>query len=123
MTGGDNGCKRRLLLLDNTLAVSLAILNSWLWNSRWTFRPQVTKQHRQRVLFVAQALLNVATNNLILLGMTSVIPASADLSALVASNLAKLAAMPGASSLSFLLLRTFVFHPPPLESTSSAPPN
>lgn len=100
-----------VLLLDNTLAVSLAILNSWLWNTRWTFRAQVTHRPRQRVLFAGQAALNVVTNNLILLGVTGMIPPSAGLSTLVASNLAKLGAMLAASTMSFLLLRTTVFRP------------
>jgi putative flippase GtrA len=99
------------LLAYNTVAVSLAILNSYLWNTRWTFRNQVTHTWRQRALFVAQALLNIATNNLVLLAVTSVLPSSADATTLLVNNVAKLFAMVAASTLSFLLLRTVVFRP------------
>ncbi len=101
-----------MLVLENTIAVVLAILNSYLWNSRWTFRPYVTHEMRQRVLFVAQALLNVAINDLVLLGLTHVLGPGHGFSYLVTSNLAKLGAMFLASLTSFLLLRSVVFRPP-----------
>jgi putative flippase GtrA len=98
-----------LLVLDNTIAVAAAILNSYIWNSRWTFRPAATGSSRERVLFVAQGILNVAVNDLVLLGMTAVLEPREDLGYLVISNLAKLVAMLTASTLSFFLLRTIVF--------------
>ena len=101
-----------VLLLYNTVAVSLAILNSYFWNIRWTFRGLARKTPRERILFVAQALLNIATNNLVLLAMTGVLASvTDDLSAYLISNAAKLAAMVVASSTSFLILRTIVFRP------------
>lgn len=100
-----------LLLLDNTLAVALAILNSYLWNTRWTFRGGVTHQTMQRVLFVAQALLNIVINNVVLIAVTGVLPPSLSLSTLVLNNVAKIAAMFAASTTSFLLLRLVVFRP------------
>jgi putative flippase GtrA len=100
-----------ILLADNTLAVCLAIVNSYLWNTRWTFRGQVTHDRRERTLFVGQAALNVATNNLVLLAMASVLPPTLGIVSLLGSNLAKLAAMLVASTTSFLLLRTVVFRP------------
>jgi hypothetical protein len=63
----------------------------------------------------------VAANNRILLGMTGVLPASQGLSALIASNLAKLAAMIVASTVSFLLLRTVVFIQHPQEGPPERP--
>jgi putative flippase GtrA len=101
-----------VLLLYNTLAVSLAILNSYIWNIRWTFRGVARKTPRERILFVAQALLNIATNNLVLLAMTGILtPLADDVSSYLISNAAKLAAMVVASSTSFLILRTIVFRP------------
>lgn len=100
-----------LLLLDNTIAVALAILNSYLWNTRWTFRGAVTHQNTQRALFVAQALVNIAINNIVLIAVAGVLPPSLSLSALVLNNVAKLAAMFAASTTSFLLLRLVVFRP------------
>ncbi|HEY7834202.1 MAG TPA: GtrA family protein [Ktedonobacterales bacterium] len=100
------------LLLDNTLAVALAILNSYLWNTRWTFRAGVTHRRSQRALFVAQALLNIAINNVVLLAVANVLPPSLSVSTFVLNNIAKLAAMLAASTCSFLLLRLVVFRIP-----------
>lgn len=99
------------LLADNTIAVSLAIFNSYLWNTRWTFNAEATHTPRQRLLFIAQALLNILINNLVLLGMTSLLPPMQGIAYFIGSNIAKLAAMLVASSTSFLLLRIIVFRP------------
>jgi putative flippase GtrA len=108
------------LLADNTLAVVLAIANSWVWNTRWTFRGQVAHSRRQHALFVVQALVNIAINNLILVGVTGVLPPTQGISSLLGNNLAKLAAMLVASSTSFLLLRTVVFR---TRSAADRPPD
>ena len=97
------------LLLYNTIAVMLAILNSYLWNTRWTFHDQATRSHRERTLFVAQAILNIAVNNLVLFFMTDLLPTQAGEWSLFSANLAKLAGMMTASSMSFLLLRFVVY--------------
>jgi putative flippase GtrA len=97
------------LLLYNTIAVMLAILNSYLWNTRWTFREQATSSGRERTLFVAQALLNIAINNIVLFAMTDLLPTSTGDWSILSANLAKLAAMVAASSISFVLLRAVVF--------------
>lgn len=97
------------LLLYNTIAVILAIMNSYLWNTRWTFHAQATSSRRERTLFVAQALLNILINNVVLYTMTDLLPTEAGDWSILTANLAKLAAMVAASSISFLLLRTVVF--------------
>lgn len=99
-----------MLVADNTIAVALAILNSYLWNTRWTFRLMVTGSARERALFVAQGGLNVVVNDVVLLAMTGVLQPTQGLWYLVASNAAKLIAMLTASTTSFILLRTVVFH-------------
>lgn len=95
----------------NTVAVALAILNSYLWNTRWTFQGEATKSPRERALFIGQAILNIAINNIVLLVMTGVFPSSTGEWSLFTANLAKLAAMVVASTMSFLLLRAIVFRP------------
>ena len=98
------------LVAYNTLAVALAILNSYLWNTRWTFRAEATHTNRERVLFFGQAIVNILVNNLVLLGATELLPPTQGIPFLIWSNVAKLAAMIVASTLSFLLLRAVVFH-------------
>jgi len=98
-----------ILALDNSIAVALAIINSYLWNTRWTFHDEADGSNRQRALFVGQALLNIAINDLALLGMTSILRPSQGVWYLIGSNAAKLVAMVLASTTSFILLRTAVF--------------
>lgn len=98
------------LVAYNTLAVALAILNSYLWNTRWTFRAEATHTNRERLLFFGQAIVNILVNNLVLLGATELLPSASDIHFLIWSNIAKLAAMIIASTLSYLLLRAVVFH-------------
>lgn len=98
------------LVIYNTIAVMLAILNSYLWNTRWTFHDEATISRRERALFVAQALLNIAINNVVLFSMTHWLPTETGEWSILTANLAKLAAMVAASTISFLLLRSVVFH-------------
>ena len=99
-----------VLTIDNSIAVALAIINSYLWNTRWTFRSEADGSNRQRVLFVGQALLNITINDLALLGMTSILRPSQGIWYLIGSNVAKLVAMVIASTTSFIILYTIVFH-------------
>src|SRR3712207_8742052 len=48
----------------NGVALVLANLNSYVWNTRWTFRGRAKRRDpRQRVLFALQALANIAVSN------------------------------------------------------------
>jgi glycosyltransferase involved in cell wall biosynthesis/putative flippase GtrA len=104
------------LVVYNTVAVLAALTNRYAWNSRWTFRSRNNLQNRpwrQRVLFALCGGLNITINDLVVAGVTAILE-SATLSATVAGNLAKVAAMLTASAVSFLVMRTVVFrcHPP-----------
>lgn len=54
------------LALYNAVALILANVNSYLWNTLWTFSHQVSRDTRQLSLFIAQAALNVAVGSLML---------------------------------------------------------
>lgn len=57
------------------VSASVAILNSFIWNRRWTFRIRGKEdRHRQLVKFVAVALIGMALNTLIASGLNAVIP-------------------------------------------------
>src|SRR3712207_9514975 len=48
------------LALYNGVALVLATVNSYLWNTRWTFKGRAKRRdQRQRTLFTAQALRSV----------------------------------------------------------------
>jgi len=101
------------LVVYNTLAVGSAILNSYIWNSRWTFRQQVRKKGpgaaRQRVLFLIQSLINLVVNDLILGFIAPWIADTHAIDPVLANNIAKLLAMFLASLTSFLMMKLVVF--------------
>ncbi|MDA8195560.1 MAG: GtrA family protein [Thermaerobacter sp.] len=103
----------RQLLVYNTMAVMAAIFNSYIWNSRWTFRrerqtrgPRAT---RQRALFVVQSVINIGVNDVILGFIAPWMATAHAFPHFVANNLAKLIAMFLASLTSFLMMKLFVF--------------
>lgn len=101
------------LVMYNTMAVGAAILNSYIWNSRWTFRRQHKRQGpgaaRQRLLFLIQSLINVVVNDLILGIIAPWIAETHAVDPVLANNIAKLLAMFLASLTSFLMMKLVVF--------------
>lgn len=97
------------LVLFNSISYTLAILNSYIWNSRITFRGRGRRRTRQKVLFAGQALFSFGVSNavfyalLIFLGWTY-------LPVWVQANIAKGVAMFSSSTTSFFLIRHFVFN-------------
>lgn len=101
------------LTIENSLAVALAITNSYLWNSRWTFRRESDGSLRQIGLFVAQSLLNIGINDAALLLTAGQVRQLHLGPAWVGVNLSKGVAMAFASSTSFVIMRLFVFQRAP----------
>lgn len=104
----------------NTVAVLAAILNSYFWNSRWTFADRVTRgegRWRQRALFLAQSGINLAVSDGVILGLSLLLGRGRGLPATLMSNLSKVVAMFTASAVSYILMHFLVFqahrpHPP-----------
>jgi putative flippase GtrA len=99
------------LVAYNIAALILANANSYLWNILWTFRRQARHDARQVGMFSVQAAVNVGTSNLLLWGLANGLMASTSLSPQISGNVAKIASMVVASTVSFLLLRLLVFRP------------
>ncbi|PSR21909.1 MAG: GtrA family protein [Sulfobacillus acidophilus] len=101
------------LVLYNTMAVGAAILNSYIWNTRWTFRLQRRTRgpgaRRQRVLFLIQSLINIVVNDLILGLIAPLIADTHVVDHVIANNIAKLLAMFLASVTSFVMMKLVVF--------------
>ena len=97
------------ILVFNAAALVLTNANSYLWNTLWTFRHQARHDAKQVGLFTAQGALNVAVGGLLLWLLAHWLVAHTDLSPLAGGNVAKVASMVGASTLSFVLLRFLVF--------------
>ncbi len=100
-----------LLVAYNLAALLLANANSYVWNTLWTFRDQARHDAKQVGMFTAQGLLNVGVGNALLWLVARGLESSTDLSPLVSGDVAKVASMVVASSLSFLFLRYFVISP------------
>ena len=104
------------LVLYNAVAMILANVNSYLWNSLWTFKHRrLNHDVRQLSLFIAQAVLNVAIGSLLLWLSAHWLLSYTGLSPWVEGNLAKVLSMVVASSMSFLLLQFVVFRHQPGE--------
>jgi putative flippase GtrA len=98
-----------LISLYNTVAVAAAICNSYVWNRHWTFSDVTTGTRQERIMFWGQAVLNILINDLVVALLTAYLSSFKSLSPYASSNLAKAAAMFTSSTVSYVVLRMFVF--------------
>ena len=99
-----------VLALYNGVALVLANINSYFWNTRWTFRGRAKRRDpRQRTLFTVQALVNICVSNGLFYALVHPILVYTDVPAYLAGNVAKLISVVVASTISFFLLRYVVF--------------
>jgi len=99
-----------VLALYNGLALVLANINSYFWNTRWTFRHRAKRRDaRQRLLFTLQALFNICVSNGLFYALVHPVLVYTDVPAYLAGNVAKLISVAVASTLSFFVLRYLVF--------------
>ena len=87
----------------------LANLNSYAWNSLWTFRGRAEHSLREVVLFVLQALLNIAVGSALFFALVRPIVVNTELPTYLAGNLAKVASVMVAAVISFFFMRYVVF--------------
>jgi len=99
-----------VLALYNGVALVLANVNSYFWNTRWTFRGRAKRRdRRQRVLFTLQALFNICVSNGLFFLLVRPVLVYTEIPAYLAGNVAKLISIAVASTLSFFLMRYLVF--------------
>lgn len=100
-------------VLYNSIAIGAALCNSWVWNSRWTFRDDSgDRRHgarRMRLLFAMQGLLGMAANDICLLFGTMVCVSLGLGSDMVASLAVKLVSIAAASCIGFVSMKFVVF--------------
>lgn len=97
-----------LLILFNTFAYVLAILNSYIWNSRLTFRQYALQDVREKTYFFLQAGISLVLSNMIFLGTFHGL-AMSHLPVWVIQNAAKALAMAVPSTASFVFMKYWVF--------------
>ena len=99
-----------VLALYNGVALVLANVNSYFWNTRWTFRGRAKRRdRRQRVLFTLQALFNICVSNGLFFLLVRPVLVYTEVPAYLVGNVAKLVSIAVASTLSFFLMRYLVF--------------
>jgi putative flippase GtrA len=95
------------LILYNSIAYGLAVLNSYIWNSKYTFK--VKKTPAQFIAFIFQALISLIIANLVflfglwLMGFTAYFPKWLE------TNISKTLSMFLSSTASFFFNKLLVF--------------
>ena len=99
-----------VLALYNGVALFLANANSYVWNTRWTFRSRAKRNDfRQRALFGLQVLLNIAISNGLFWVMIRPVLIHTEIPAYLAGNVAKVISVLVASTIGFFFMRYVVF--------------
>jgi putative flippase GtrA len=98
-----------LLVFYNGVALVLANLNSYLWNTLWTFRGRAAHDVRQIVLFALQVLVNIGISNGLFWALVHPIIVYTDVPTYLAGNVAKIISVTVASTISFFIMRYVVF--------------
>ena len=99
-----------VLALYNGVALLLANANSYVWNTRWTFRSRAKRNDfRQRTLFALQVLLNIAISNGLFWVMIRPVLIHTEIPAYLAGNVAKVISVLVASTIGFFFMRYVVF--------------
>ena len=99
-----------VLALYNGVALVLANVNSYFWNTRWTFRGRAKRRdRRQRVLFTLQALFNICVRNGLFFVLIRPLLIYTDIPTYLVGNVAKIISVLVASTLSFFVMRYLVF--------------
>ena len=98
----------KILIIFNTLAYFLSMVNSYIWNSRIAFQHHARKDLREKVDFSIQAGVILIISNLAFLGGMHFL-AQFQLSVWLIQNSSKIFAMVTTSIASFFSMKYFVF--------------
>ena len=98
-----------LLVIYNGVALILANLNSYVWNTLWTFRGRAKHDTRQIVLFGLQVLVNIGISNGLFWALIRPIIVYTEVPTYLAGNVAKIISVIVASTISFFIMRYVVF--------------
>ncbi|MDC3417899.1 GtrA family protein [Aquibacillus salsiterrae] len=100
-----------MLLTFNTISYILAIINSYIWNTKFTFSHRATSDTREMFLFIIQASIALVISNLVFIGAFQLLEVQPllPIPSFINQNIAKGLAMFLSSTASFLLMRYLVF--------------
>jgi len=97
------------LVVYNGVALVLANLNSYVWNTLWTFRGRAEHDVRQIVLFALQVLVNIGISSALFWALLHPIIVYTEVPTYLAGNVAKIISVTVASTISFFIMRYVVF--------------
>lgn len=97
------------IVLYNAVALVLANLNSYVWNSLWTFKGRAAFDSYQTMTFIGQALVNIGISSALFYVLVRPVMINTEVSAYVAGNVAKVVSISVASTISYFLMRYLVF--------------
>lgn len=97
------------LAMYNLVALVLANLNSYFFNSMWTFRGRAANDTYQKVTFAAQALVNIGVSSLLFYLLVRPIVVYTEMPGYLATNASKVISVAVASTISYFLMRYLVF--------------
>ena len=98
-----------ILAVYNGIALLLANINSYVWNTTWTFRGRANHNRRQTTLFALQALVNISVSNGLFYLLVRLLLIYNLVPAWIVGNTAKIISVVVASVLSFFIMRYLVF--------------
>ncbi|HET7271345.1 MAG TPA: GtrA family protein [Rubrobacter sp.] len=98
-----------LLVIYNGIALVLANLNSYVWNTLWTFRSRAEHDLRQIVLFALQVLVNIGVSSGLFWALIHPVIVYTEVPTYLAGNIAKIISVTVASTISFFIMRYVVF--------------
>lgn len=98
-----------MLGVYNTVAYSLAVLNSYIWNSKLTFRHSSKQSSRQVTAFILQAAVSLGISDALFVGGTWILGAFHTMPDWLIHNIAKILSMFISSLSSFFFNKFFVF--------------
>lgn len=97
------------IVLYNAVALVLANLNSYVWNSLWTFKGRAAFDSYQTMTFIGQAFVNIGVSSALFYVLVRPVMVNTEVSAYVAGNVAKVVSISVASTISYFLMRYLVF--------------
>lgn len=98
------------LLLFNTIAYLFAIMNSYIWNTRFAFKGMAKKTKREKIMFLVQAAISLIISNVVFILSYQLFDLT-PISNWVIQNLSKGLSMFFSSAASFFSMKYLVFRP------------
>ena len=98
-----------ILVLYNLVALTLTNVNSYLWNTLWTFRDHARHDAKQVGAFGLQAAVGIGVGSLVLWLVAHGLVTYANFPPLIGANVAKLISMVVGSTTSFVMLQFLIF--------------